>query len=107
MRSASSVPRKNVERETKAFSQDEAKTILAAALTCGDRKSFDERARRWVPWICAYSGARAGEITQLRGIVLDAILRITGEALEAIVDRVATRCGIDISTYMIERAYEL
>jgi integrase len=23
--------------------------------------------RRWVPWICAYSGARAGEITQLRG----------------------------------------
>jgi hypothetical protein len=22
--------------------------------------------RRWVPWICAYSGARAGEITQLR-----------------------------------------
>ena len=63
-----SVPRKNVERETKAFSQDEAKVILAAAFTCDDRKSFDERARRWVPWICAYSGARAGEITQLRGI---------------------------------------
>ena len=63
-----SVPRKNVERETKAFSQDEAKTVLAAALACDDRKSFDERARRWVPWICAYSGARAGEITQLRGI---------------------------------------
>ena len=63
-----SVPRKNVERETKAFSPDEAKIILAAALTCDDRKSFDERARRWVPWICAYSGARAGEITQVRGI---------------------------------------
>jgi integrase len=63
-----SVPRKNVERETKAFSQNEAKIILAASLTCDDRKSFDERARRWVPWICAYSGARAGEITQLRGI---------------------------------------
>ena len=63
-----SVPRKNVERETKAFSQDEAKIILAAALSCDDRKSFDEGARRWVPWICAYSGARAGEITQLRGI---------------------------------------
>jgi integrase len=25
-------------------------------------------AKRWVPWLCAYSGARAGEITQLRGI---------------------------------------
>lgn len=63
-----SVPRRNVERETKAFNYEEAKTILAAALTCDDRKSYDERARRWVPWICAYSGARAGEITQLRGI---------------------------------------
>jgi integrase len=62
------VPRKNVERETKAFSQEEAKIILSAALTCDDTKSFDERARRWVPWICAYSGARAGEITQLRGV---------------------------------------
>jgi integrase len=62
------VPRKNVERETKAFSRDEAKVILSAALLCDDRKSFDERARRWVPWICAYSGARAGEITQLRAI---------------------------------------
>jgi hypothetical protein len=63
-----SVPRRNVERETKAFNQDEAKIILAAALTCDDRKSFDERARRWVPWICAYSGARAGEITQVRAM---------------------------------------
>jgi integrase len=24
-------------------------------------------ARRWVPWICAYSGARVNEVTQLRG----------------------------------------
>jgi integrase len=63
-----SVPRRNVERETKAFTPAEAKVILAAALACDDTKSFDERARRWVPWVCAYSGARAGEITQLRGI---------------------------------------
>jgi integrase len=80
-----SVPRKNVERETKAFSPDEAKIILAAALTCDDRKSFDERARRWVPWICAYSGARAGEITQLRGIDIlqrgsDCFARLTPSA---------------------------
>lgn len=30
-----------------------------------------------------------------------------GEALEAVVDRVAVRCGIDISAYMIDRAYGL
>jgi integrase len=63
-----STPRRNIERETKAFTADEAKTILTAALQCDDTKSFDERVRRWVPWVCAYSGARAGEITQLRGI---------------------------------------
>ncbi|WP_338697772.1 hypothetical protein V5279_12765 [Bradyrhizobium sp. 26S5] len=61
-----SVPRKNLERETKAFTQDEAKTILRAALLLDDSKSWHERTCRWVPWICAYTGARAGEITQLR-----------------------------------------
>jgi integrase len=62
-----SVPRKSVERETKAFSAEEAETILAAALTYKRPATVDERARRWVPWLCAYTGARAGEITQLRG----------------------------------------
>ena len=62
-----SVPRRIVERETKAFTSDEAETILRAALTYVNGKTVDERARRWVPWLCAYTGARAGEITQLRG----------------------------------------
>lgn len=60
------VPRTNIERETKAFNDVEIRTILSAALGCNDTKSFRERAFRWVPWICAYTGARAGEITQLR-----------------------------------------
>ena len=62
------VPRRNTERETKAFSPAEARIILFAALARDDTKSYDERTQRWVPWICAYSGARAGEITQLRGL---------------------------------------
>jgi integrase len=62
-----SVPKKVTERETKAFSPSEAQTILRAALSYTQPKTPDERARRWVPWICAYTGARAGEITQLRG----------------------------------------
>jgi integrase len=62
-----SVPRKNIERETKAFTSKEAGTILKAALAYKSPSSVDERARRWVPWLCAYTGARAGEITQLRG----------------------------------------
>jgi integrase len=62
-----SVPRRIVERETKAFTSQEAEIILAAALAHKITKTVDERARRWVPWLCAYTGARAGEITQLRG----------------------------------------
>jgi integrase len=62
-----SVPRRNEERETKAFTPDEAEIILNAALAYKSPKGVDDRARRWVPWICAYTGARAGEITQLRG----------------------------------------
>lgn len=61
-----SVPRKNVEREGKGFDTAEIKTILSASLLCSDIDAYNERACRWVPWICAYSGARAGEITQLR-----------------------------------------
>jgi integrase len=61
------VPRKARSRETKAFTEEEARTILRAALAIKNPKSPLDRAKRWVPWLCAYSGARAGEVTQLRG----------------------------------------
>ena len=44
----------------RSFTDDEASTILRAA----DRE--DDVVRRWVPWLCAYSGARISEICQLR-----------------------------------------
>ena len=52
----------------KDFTREEQQTILAAASkidTSGDggRQAL---VRRWVPWICAYTGARVNEITQLR-----------------------------------------
>jgi len=62
-----SVPRRIVERETKAFTSEEAEIILQAALAYKITNTVEERARRWVPWLCAYTGARAGEIAQLRG----------------------------------------
>jgi integrase len=62
------VPRKAVTREDgKAFTDKEVRTILKASLAYTNPATPTERARRWVPWLCAYSGARAGEITQLRG----------------------------------------
>jgi integrase len=66
------VPRKIQLRESKAFEPQEWQPILKAALAITDtRKPFDA-AKRWVPWLLAYTGARPGEITQLRkGDVID------------------------------------
>jgi integrase len=62
------VPRKTTVRETKAFTAEEMKTILKAASAITELRTKSDAVRRWVPWLCAYTGARAGEITQLRGV---------------------------------------
>jgi integrase len=63
----------------RGYSDDEARTVLAAALS--------ERSLhlRWVPGLCAYTGARVSEICQLRAedvLQIDGIwcLPITAEA---------------------------
>ncbi len=60
------VPKKKRTRETKAFTNDELATILKAAMKVEVRTKMDA-AKRWCPWIAAYTGARMGELTQLRG----------------------------------------
>ena len=60
------VPRKQQMREP-MFHAHEMRTILRAALSVADVVTQNDAARRWVPWLCAYTGARGGEITQLRG----------------------------------------
>ena len=52
------------------FLDSEARTILTAT-QAPVPTSFSAQhaaARRWVPWLCAYLGARVGEIGQLRGM---------------------------------------
>lgn len=63
------IPRKVTTRETKAFLDSEATKILSAAAQVKVRSKMDA-AKRWCPWLAAYSGARIGELTQLRGIDL-------------------------------------
>ncbi|MCO5961787.1 DUF6538 domain-containing protein [Sinorhizobium meliloti] len=64
-----SVP-KAVRERPKGFTDKEATAILACALRdpsmLGGMAELNKLACRWVPWICAYTGARGGEITQLR-----------------------------------------
>jgi integrase len=82
------VPRAKVTRETgRAFTEAEAVTILRAALTTPiNPKHPLTAAKRWVPWIAAYTGARAGELTQLRRQDVESrtgvgwVIRITPEA---------------------------
>jgi integrase len=61
-----SEPRKVHHRESQAFTAEEAATILRASLAIREPRTAFEGAQRWVPWLLAYSGARPGEITQLR-----------------------------------------
>ena len=50
------------------FLDEEWRTILSATLVPpeGRMALHNISARRWVPWICAYTGSRPGEVTQLR-----------------------------------------
>ena len=63
-----------VKARPSGFTEDEAKAILRAALVnpaeLDNRPDAAKRAIRWVPWICAYTGARVGEISQLRKVDL-------------------------------------
>jgi len=69
---AAAVPKLHVPKAIKTrdrmFTKEEQRTILRAALDAGtdERSAFRGLVRRWVPWLCAYTGARVNEITQLR-----------------------------------------
>jgi len=69
------------------FTDAEALTILRAAMIPPTTNLAPENilARRWVPWLCAYTGARVNEIGQLRGQDVQQMegiwtIRITPEA---------------------------
>ncbi|RDE09887.1 DUF6538 domain-containing protein [Pelagibacterium lacus] len=59
---------KKVRTRQKGFTEAEAITILRATMTEPPPRTTSEYAgaRRWVPWLCCYSGARVNELTQLR-----------------------------------------
>jgi integrase len=60
---------KRVSTRGKDFTADEAKAILRHALDYGGsgrEAAKTSAAKRWTPWLCAYTGARVGEIVQLR-----------------------------------------
>ena len=94
---------------SKGFSDEEAATILTHALEVqrGRQSPQTFAAKRWVPWIMAYSGARVGEIGQLRKedvVRRDGIdhIRITPEA-GAVKDKKAR--DVPLHAHLIEMGF--
>lgn len=62
------LPKRKKRRGAKIFTDEEAAAILRATLTVkrGQMRPETYAAKRWVPWVMAYHGARVGEVAQLR-----------------------------------------
>jgi integrase len=78
---------KSVELREREFREEEWRTILNASFAPPPPRMsrHNALARRWVPWLCAYTGSRPGEITQLRAQDVQSdngvwVVRITPEA---------------------------
>jgi integrase len=101
------VPRRVKHRETDAFMPEEWTTILLAASAVGTPKTTFQGAQRWVPWLCAYSGARPGEITQLRGQDIERrgpihVIKLTPEAGTIKTSKTRT---VPIHAHVIEQGF--
>jgi integrase len=101
------VPKVSVLRETKAFKPEEAQVILRAASAITNLRDAFPRAKRWVMWLCAYSGARSGEITQMRGIDVTPrgdfyVMRLTPEANTIKTDQART---VPIHEHLIAQGF--
>lgn len=62
------IVRKQQRLRPKGYTDEEAKLILGATLQPQSARlgHHHRMARRWIPWLCAYNGARVGEMGQLR-----------------------------------------
>jgi integrase len=101
------VPKVAKLRETKAFKPEEAVVILRAASAITNLRDAFPRAKRWVMWLCAYSGARSGEITQMRGIDVTPrgdfyVMRLTPEANTMKTDQART---VPIHEHLIAQGF--
>jgi integrase len=100
-------PRRVKHRETDAFMPEEWRPILRAAFAIGVPKTIFQGAQRWVPWLCAYSGARPGEITQLRGVDIEKRDRINVMVLAPDAGTIKTSKArtVPIHRHLIEQGF--
>jgi integrase len=93
--------------DEKGFTDAQAKVILTATLaTPSHLISIEMRAaRRWVPWLCSYSGARVNEITSLTP---NEIQRLDGHwslILRADLTKADTERRVPIHKHVIDQGF--
>lgn len=100
---------KVVQLREKDFTIGERQTILAATMQPIPERLAPKHAlaRRWVPWLCAYTGARVNEITQLRAEDVKQIdgvwsVRITPEAGNVKTNKART---VPLHDHLIEQGF--
>lgn len=97
-------------RRMRDFTPAEAALILAAsdATKKAPREALQRwAARRWAPWLCAYSGARVGEVLQLRK---KDILKVDGQIAMRITPEAVTVKGgeartIPLHHHLVEKGF--
>ena len=104
------VPKKERTRHP-YFTCKEADRILAEALRTADDRASEEfaSARRWVPWILAYTGARVNEITALEGRDVSLKKLQTGESVWVIhIRRAKTKepRWVPLHEHLVEQGFQ-
>lgn len=101
--------RRPIRERDRVFTDAEAKAILRAASDVSDDPNNPTRAfgERWCPWLLAYSGARIGELTQLRCTDIQTesgiwVMRLSPEA-GSIKDRESRT--VPLHAHLLERGF--
>jgi site-specific recombinase XerD len=98
-----------IEPRTKGYSFEEAKKILTATLAEPSHLiSVEMRAaRRWLPWLCAYSGARVNELTSLypKDIFQDKASGIWCMSIKPSLEKTAQLRVVPIHSHVIDQEF--
>jgi hypothetical protein len=93
----------------KGFTQAEAKKILTATVATPSSMISPEKraARRWLPWLCAYSGARVNEITSLfpAEVTRDEVSGIWCMVIKPSLEKTSNWRTVPIHSHVIEQGF--
>ena len=99
----------NAQLRERDFTKAEQRLILGATLSVPPpgMAAHNAAARRWVPWLCAYTGARVNEITQLRAMDVKQVegvwtIHITPEAGSTKTNKART---VPVHEHLIEQGF--